>query len=146
MRGVPARCTRHSLGDRCTWREGLGLATAGGRGSGDVRREPQAAGHRGAVRGSRGGRRAYVRRTRAKLPPRNGETPGEPGRLRRVTLAALPLDCSRPPSLFTSRPSGPARRRRALEAVEKFVTTRPMALCGPMALLRAPDPLASGCE
>jgi hypothetical protein len=38
-----------------------------------------------------------------KLPPHNGESPRlNPGRLRRVTLAAHPLDCSRPPSLFTT--------------------------------------------
>ncbi len=49
-------------------------------------------------------RRACVRRTRRKLPPRNGETPGEP----RPPTAGHPgrssrLNCSRPPSLFTSQ-------------------------------------------
>ena len=49
-----------------------------------------------AVRGSRRVRRAFVRRTRAKLPPRNGETPGDPGRLRSVIpVALLSLGCSR---------------------------------------------------
>ncbi len=37
------------------------------------------------------------------------------GRLRRVTLAAPPLYCSCLSSLFTARPSGPARRRCALD-------------------------------
>ena len=80
-----------------------------------------AAGHRGAVRGSRRARRACVRRTRRMPPPRNGETPGlNPGRLRRVTLAAHSLSTARPSSPFTAGPSGLARRRCALEAVEKL--------------------------
>ncbi len=53
MRGVPARSLRHLHGDRRTRREADGLAVVGGRGTGEVRRGPQAAGHRGAVRGSR---------------------------------------------------------------------------------------------
>jgi hypothetical protein len=58
--------------------------TAGGRSPGCRARQPPR-------------RRAYVRRTRRKLPPRNGETPvepqpltaGHPGR-------SFPLNCSRP--------------------------------------------------
>jgi hypothetical protein len=55
--------------------------------------------------------------------PRDGETSGEP---RPPTAGhpgrSSPLDCSRPSSLFTAWPSGPARRRCALETVEKVVT------------------------
>ena len=87
---------------------------AGGRGSG-IRRGPQAAGRPGAaVRGSSPRRRARVRRTRRKLPPRNGETPGEP---RPPTAGhpgrSSPRDCSRPSSLFTAgavRPGAPKVR------------------------------------
>jgi len=50
---------------------------AGGRGSG-IRRGPHAAGHRGCRARQPPRRRACVRRTRRQLPPRNGETPGEP--------------------------------------------------------------------
>jgi hypothetical protein len=49
-----------------------------------------------------------------KLPPRNGETPRlNPGRLRRVTLAALSLCYYRPFSPFTAwavRPGAPKVR------------------------------------
>jgi hypothetical protein len=63
------------------------LAGAAARYGGDRRRPVTGA----AVRGSSPRRRACVRRTRRKLPPRNGETPWvNPGRLQRVTLAAHP--------------------------------------------------------
>ena len=66
------------------------------------------AGAGAAVRGSRRVRRACVRRTRAKLPPRNGEIPGDPGGLRPVISAALlSLYCSRLPSV-----AGPGRQAR----------------------------------
>jgi len=61
-------------------------------------------------------RRACVRRTRRKLPPRNGESPWvNPGRLRWVTLAAslLPSIARARPSLFTAgavRPGAPKVR------------------------------------
>jgi len=42
-------------------------------------------------------------------PPRDGESPVEPQPVRRVTLAALSLDCSRPIRRF-SRPGRQARR------------------------------------
>ena len=79
--------------------------TAGGRSPGCGARQPPR-------------RRACVRRTRRKLPPRNGETLGEPrpptaghpGRSSLSTVCARPR-CSRP------RPSGPPRRRCALEDV-----------------------------
>jgi hypothetical protein len=49
-------------------------------------------------------------RARAKLPPRNGETPGNPGRFRPVILAAhCPLSCSRP----FAEPGSPAASRGA---------------------------------
>jgi hypothetical protein len=59
-----------------------------------------------------------------KLPPRNGEIPRlNPGRLRRVTLAAHFLSIARVrPCCSRPGPSGSARRRCALEAVKKVVT------------------------
>jgi len=90
MRGVPApvavTSSRRPAQAARRWRPGRG---AGRRGSG-IRREPQAAGHRGCRARQSPRRRACVRRTRRKLPPRNGETRVNLGRLRRVTLAALP--------------------------------------------------------
>jgi hypothetical protein len=107
---TPSRLPAHLARD-C--RPGRG---AGGRGSG-IRRGPQAAGHRDAVRGSSPRRRACVRRTRRKLPPRDGEPPREPRPPTAVTPAGHSLSAARArPSLFTAGPSGPARRRCALEA------------------------------
>jgi hypothetical protein len=57
----------------------------------------------GTVRGSR---RAVglASEGRGEAAARNGETPGvNPGRLRQVTLAAHPLDCSRPSALLPAR-------------------------------------------
>jgi hypothetical protein len=88
----------------------------GGRGSG-MRRGPQAAGHRGAVRGSRRVRRACVRRTRRQLPPRNGETPGEPPAAHGGSpWPLIPSTARAPPRCSRPGPSGPARRRCALES------------------------------
>jgi hypothetical protein len=98
---------------------------AGGRGSG-IRRGPQAAGHRGAVRGSRRAVGLASEGRGESCRPSNGAplgeprppTAGHPGR-------SFPLDCSRPSSPFTAGgPSGPARRRCALEAVEKLSQLR----------------------
>jgi hypothetical protein len=115
MRGVPAPVP-------VTFRPAIGAPArrprpgrgAGGRGSG-IRRGPHAAGHWGLpCAGRRRVRRARVRRTRRSGPPCNGETPRlNLGRLLRVTLAALPLDCSRPSSLLTAgavRPGAPKVR------------------------------------
>ncbi len=74
----------------------------------------QAAGHRGCRARQPPHRRARVRRTRRKLPPRNGETPGEPqppttGHLGR----SFPLDCLCPSSPLTGgavRPGAPKAR------------------------------------
>jgi len=76
MRGVPVPdgCDLHTaIGG--TRRERDGLVLLVGRGIGALRRGPAAAGAGEAVRGSRRVRRAFVRRTRAKLPLRYGETP-----------------------------------------------------------------------
>jgi hypothetical protein len=91
---------------------------AGGRGSG-IRRGPQAAGYRGP-------RCAAARRAVGLASEGRGEScrPAtarprvNPGRLRRVTLAALSLSAARVrPRCPRLGPSGPARRRCALEAV-----------------------------
>ena len=123
MRGVPARRLLHLHGSRRTWREHVGLAVVlagAAAGYGGDRRRPVTG---AAVRGSSPCRRACVRRTRRKLPPRNGGTRVNPGRLRRVTLAAPSLSTARArPRCSRPGPSGPARRRCALEAVEKVVT------------------------
>jgi len=88
----------------CWWaRQRVAARTAGGRSQG-VR-----------CAAARRVRRASVRRTRRKPPPRNDESPGEPwpptasypGRSSLSTARARPR-CSRP------GPSGPARRRCAL--------------------------------
>jgi hypothetical protein len=118
-RTVPVAVTssRHLARPARARRPGRG---AGGRGSG-IRRGPQAAGHRGAVRGSRRVRRACVRRTRRKLPPQLRRVPRvNPGRLRRVILAALSLSTARVrPRCSRPGPSGPARRRCALDDCEE---------------------------
>jgi hypothetical protein len=94
----------------------------------------------GAVRGSRRavglasegrGEAAAPQRRDPRGEPRP-PTAGHPGRSFPSTAPARPR-CSRP------GPSGPARRRCALEAVAKVVTNRPMAL------VRIRDGLASGC-
>ncbi len=63
-------------------------------------------------------------RARAMLPPRDGAPPGEPEPLTAghpgVSLSPS-VACVRP-SLLTAWPSGPARRRSALETVEEVVT------------------------
>ena len=69
-------CTSLLYGGQRIWREGDGLAVVlagAAAGYGGDRRRPVTG---GAVRGSSPRRRARVRRTRRKLPPRNGETPG----------------------------------------------------------------------
>jgi hypothetical protein len=77
MRGVPVRWAVAPFPDsRRAWREVVDLAVVlagAAAGYGGDRRRPVTG---GAVRGSRRVRRACVRRTRRKLPPDNGETPG----------------------------------------------------------------------
>ena len=115
MRGVPARLTVTSSrlsGAPGASGDGLAVVLAGAAaGYGGDRRRPVTG---AAVRGSSPRRRARVRRTRRKLPPRNGETPGEP---RPPTAGhpgrSSPRDCSRPSSLFTAgavRPGAPKVR------------------------------------
>ena len=74
-----------------------------------------------AGRGSSARRRASARRARRKLPHRQRRAPAlDPSRLRRATLGRSSLPgCRARSSRFTSRPSGLARRRCALEPVEK---------------------------
>jgi len=109
---VAVTCSRWSARLARGWWPG---PAAGGRGSGEVRRGPQAAGHRGRRARQPPRRRACVRRTRRKLPPRNGETPGEP---RPPTAGhpgrSFPSAARARPRCSRSGPSGPARRRCAL--------------------------------
>ena len=103
--------------------------TAGGRSPGCRARQPPR-------------RRTCVRRTRRKAAaPQRRDPRVNPGRLRRVTLAALPSRLLAP-VLAVHGLGRQARRAEGapLKTVEKVVTTRPMAL------VRSPDPLASGCE
>ena len=127
MRGVPPGTCGPSPGDGRTMRDADGLVLLMSRDTGAVAAGRVAAGGGAAVRGSRravglphGGRGE-------KLPPRNGETPDDPSALGRSSwpLNSLP-GCSRE---LAERGPGRrlARRRCALEAVEKIVT----ALRGP---------------
>ena len=137
MRGVPPRrCDIFTaLGASGAWssawpwcwraRQRDTAGTAGGRSPGCRARQPPR-------------RRARVRRTRRKLPPRNGETPGEPwpptaghpGRLRRVTLAAHPSAARARPRCSRPGPLGPARRRCALDDREENPHSIDMAAVG----------------
>ena len=84
----------------------------------------------GAVRGSRRAVGLASEGRGESCRPATARPRVNPGRLRRVTLAAHPPDCSCPSSLFTAGPSGPARRRCALEAVEKVVTASATPVVG----------------
>jgi hypothetical protein len=125
MRGVPAlvivtssRLPAHLARGPTT---GLLLAGATQR---ELRRGPQAAGRRGAVSGSRRARRAAARKGASEAAAPATVLPRvDLSRLRRVTLAAsLSPGCPRSPLAAHSHAEGPARRRCALEAVEKVVT------------------------
>jgi hypothetical protein len=79
-------------------------------------------------------------RARAKLPPRNSETPAILGRLHPVIPAALCFpQVVRVRSRSRSWPSGVARRRCVLETVERVVTT-PSDLLETFALYTLPAP------
>jgi hypothetical protein len=120
---VPARRLRHSHGLRHIWLGLVGLAVVlagAAAGYGEDRKRPVTG---GAVRGSSPRRRARVRRTRRKLPPRNGEPPGEP----RPPTASHPGRSS--PRLLAPVLAVHGRGRQArraggapLKAVEKLVT------------------------
>ena len=75
-----------------------------------------------AVRGSRRARRATARKGASKAAAPQGEPPSDPPAYDRHLGRLLSLRCSRLPRLV--RPTGLARRRCALEAVEKVVTAR----------------------
>jgi len=138
-RGRPGQCAAFRPGDRAfspaTGASGARLkawfllaGASPGRYGGNRRRPVIGA----TGRGSSARRRASARRARRKLPHRQRCSPGSDlGRLRRVTVAALSLSIARAGLwLITSRPSGPARRRCALEAVEKVVTApRATSIC-----------------
>ena len=124
MRGVPSPCQRpfrRSRSSACltAWSSlpgaasGVTAGTARGRSPGP----PGAAARRA--------RWASAHRVRRTLPPRQRRPAPDltPAAYGGVTLAVdLPFDWPRPLLAFTSRPSGTARPRCALEAVEKLVT------------------------
>jgi hypothetical protein len=89
MRGVPPQCCGIFSGSRCTWREVTAWPWCwrAAAGYGGDRRRPVTGGCR-ARQPPR--RRACVRRTRQSCRPATARPRVNPGRLRRVTLAALP--------------------------------------------------------
>ena len=116
MRGVPAPSLWHLHDSWRIWRVVVGLAmvlAGAAAGYGGDRRRPVTG---GAVRGSSPRRRACVRRTRRKLPPRNGETSRlNPGRYDGSPWSLIPSTARAHPHCSRPRPSGPARRRCALK-------------------------------
>jgi hypothetical protein len=116
MRGVrPVTVTPHDF--RRSWREADGpavvLAGAAAEYGGDRSRPVTG----GTVRGSRRAVGLASEGRGVAAAPRRRDPRVSLSRLRRVTLAALPLGCSRPFSLFTTRGrQAPARRRCALDS------------------------------
>jgi hypothetical protein len=111
MRGVPARWLGRLHGSWRAWREGDGLAVVlvgAAAGYGGDRRRPVTG---GAVRGSRRAVGLASEGRGGSCRPATARPRVNPGRLRRVTLAAQSsLGCSRRPSLLAARA---VRRRRA---------------------------------
>jgi hypothetical protein len=131
MRGVsaPVAVTSSRLPEQSArrYRPGRG---AGGRGSG-IRRGPLAAGHRGCGARQPPRRRACVRRTRRSCRPAAARPRVNRGRLRRVTLAVLSRWAARVrPRCSRPGPSGPARRRCALEALRRESCHSSCGYCG----------------
>jgi len=140
MRGVPPRVLRQPSGFRRTRRDADGLvvvlagAAAGYAGT-------ASAGHRGRRARQSPRRRASVRRTRQKAAAPQRRVPRvNHGRLRQVTWPLFPSQLLAPvPAVHGQGPSGPARRRCALEAVKEVVTTN-IAFLGPTELGTAASP------
>ena len=138
MRGVPAGdCDifpdvpqeRSCVGD------GLAVVLAGvAAGYGGDRRRPVTG---GAVRGSRRAVGLASEGRGESCRPATARPRVNPSRLRRVTLAAHPSRLLAPVlAVHGLRPSGPARRRCALEVVKRVVTTLHDSRC-PIAVARA---------
>jgi hypothetical protein len=112
MRGPALVAVTHSSGNPCTRREAIALAVVlagAAAGYGGDRRRPITGGPCAAAAAPGG---LPPKGRGEKLPPRNGETPGlNPGRLRRVTLAAHSLATAR----ARTRCSRPGRSGRRAE-------------------------------
>ena len=121
MRGVPVPSLWHLHDSWRIWRGCRPGRSAGGRGSGygGDRRPPVTGPPCAAAAASAG----LASEGRGELPPARRDPRVNPGRLRRVTLAVHSCSTARArPHWSRPGPSGLARRRCALEAVEKVVT------------------------
>jgi len=123
MRGVPSPSLRPFPGDAAS---GVldGLVIADGRGTGQMWRALHAAGHRGRRARQLGAPQGFRPKgaTKAAAPPTvhcpaltSAAYGGQPWPLISPTVGRVHFSCP------TSRPSGPARRRCALEIVEKGI-------------------------
>jgi hypothetical protein len=129
-RGRPGQCAAFRPGacdfpGVCATRSRPTPGPRGGRGTGQIRRVPHAAGHRGSRARQLGAPQGFRPKgaTKAATPP-TARPRSDPGRLWRDTLAAHHSpDWPRPfPRDSRPCPSGVAHRRCALETVEKLVT------------------------
>jgi hypothetical protein len=92
MRGVPTCSLRHFHGSRRTWRVGVGFGRGAGWCGSGIRRGPQAAGYRGCRARQPPRLVGFRPKGAAKAAaPQRRDPRLNPGRLRRVTLAAHSL-------------------------------------------------------
>jgi len=120
------------------WRESDGLVVVLAGAAAGIRRGPQAAGHRGRRARAAAASVGLASEGRGEAArPATARSPGEPQPpTAGPPWPLFPRNCSRPSLLFTAGPSGLARRRCALEVVQRVVTTLPDSRC-PIAVARA---------